>query len=278
MGADAATDARATAQGEAPLVEAAGIAVCFGALAAVQELGLAIQRGEFVSLVGPSGCGKSTVLRLLAGLVLPTAGQVRVGGVEPNVARRERVRVSFVFQDATMLPWRSVAANVALPLELAGMERQQRLRRAQSVLARVGLAEFGDYFPHQLSGGMRMRAALARALCNAPELLLLDEPFAALDDITRQELNEQLHGLWMRERWTGVFVTHNIAEAVFLSTRVLVLTPRPAHVAAEFSIELPLPRRAELRGEPAFARLVGSVSRALRADLSASSGEDQGRR
>lgn len=250
-----------------PFIEATGIEVRFGRLVALQELTLHVGRGEFVSLVGPSGCGKSTVLRLLAGLVLPSAGHVRLDSLEPHVARRHRVRVSFVFQDATLLPWRNIAANVALPLELAGVERLQRLRQSYTALARVGLADFVHHFPQQLSGGMRMRAALARALCNTPELLLMDEPFASLDDITRQQLNQELLDLWMRDRWTGIFVTHNIAEAVFLSTRVLVLTPRPARVAAEFVIDLPLPRSAETRADPEFARLAGSVSRALRAGL-----------
>lgn len=248
-----------------PFIEAAGVEVRFGTLVALQGLVLHVGRGEFVSLVGPSGCGKSTVLRLLAGLVLPSAGRVRLDSLEPHVARRQRVRVSFVFQDATLLPWRNVAANVALPLELAGVGRPQRMRQSCTALARVGLTDFVHHFPQQLSGGMRMRAALARALCNSPELLLMDEPFAALDDITRQQLNEELLGLWLRDRWTGIFVTHNIAEAVFLSTRVLVLTPRPARVAAEFVVGLPLPRSAEMRADPEFARLVGSVSRALRA-------------
>jgi NitT/TauT family transport system ATP-binding protein len=261
---------------DAPLlVEASGIQVQFGPLSALRDLNLQIRRGEFVSLVGPSGCGKSTVLRLLAGLLPRTAGEIRVAGAEPSVARRHQLRVSFVFQDATLLPWRRVAANVSLPLEVAGVSREERARRALEALTRVGLADFARYYPQQLSGGMRMRAALARALCNSPELLLLDEPFAALDDLTRRQLNEELLALWLRDRWTGVFVTHNIAEAVFLSTRVLVLTPRPARVAAEFHIGLPLPRSDELRGEPEFARLVGAVSRALRACVQPPYGSDQ---
>ncbi len=258
-----------------PFIEAAGVEVRFGTLVALQDLMLQVERSEFVSLVGPSGCGKSTVLRLLAGLVLPSAGRVTLDNLEPHAARRQRLRVSFVFQDATLLPWRNVAANVALPLELAGVAKPQRYRQACTALARVGLADFADHFPQQLSGGMRMRAALARALCNAPDLLLMDEPFAALDDISRQQLNEELLGLWLRDRWTGIFVTHNIAEAVFLSTRVLVLTPRPARVAAEFSIGLPLPRSADLRADPEFARLVGSVSRALRAGVRSGTQSDE---
>ncbi len=234
-----------------------------GGVHALDRLDFEIPPGQFVSIVGPSGCGKSTILRLIAGLVLPTSGTITIGKSAPNLARNDNTHLAFVFQEPTLLPWRRILANVALPLELAGQSRSTRHRAAQRVLEMVALAEFSGHFPNQLSGGMKMRASLARALVVEPQLLLLDEPFAALDDITRLRLNEELIRLWNARRWTGVFVTHNIAEAVFLSQRILVMSPRPGRIAADIAIPLDYPRNSDTRTSAEFGQLVGSVTRAL---------------
>lgn len=216
-----------------------------------------IRPGEFVSLVGPSGCGKSTLLRLFAGLISPSSGEILA----------DKQRLAFVFQDATLLPWRTVRENIALPLELAAVEQAIRRARTDESLALIGLTNAdGDKFPRELSGGMRMRVSLARALVTHPDVLLLDEPFAALDDLLRQQLNEELLKLWQLQRWTAVFVTHNVSEAVFLSQRVLVMSPRPGTIAAEIDIDLPYPRAANLRTTPAFTAHVERVTRALRSE------------
>jgi NitT/TauT family transport system ATP-binding protein len=235
-----------------------------GTLRALADVEFDISAGEFVSIVGPSGCGKSTLLRLVAGLIRPSRGQLTVGGVDPPVARRRSGRLSFVFQDPTLLPWRSVEHNVRLPLELSRAPRPARAVAAAAALQMVGLSEFAPRFPSELSGGMRMRVSVARALATEPELLLLDEPFGALDDITRQTLNEELLELWIRRRWTGIFVTHNIAEAVFLSQRVLVMSARPGRIVADVPVPFELPRRGELRSRAEFARLTGEVADILR--------------
>ena len=250
---------------EQPLVKAQALGATYvGSVAALAGIDVAIPRGQFVSIVGPSGCGKSTLLRLIAGLLAPSAGEVSVASLPPAVARRQAARISFVFQDATLLPWRSVAENIGLPLELQGTANARRTEIVDRGLELVGLGDFRHRYPAELSGGMRMRAALARALATDPELLLLDEPFGALDDISRGVLNEELLRLWCARRWTGVFVTHNIAEAVFLSQRVLVMTPRPGRILADIAVPFALPRAAELRAEPDFARLTGEVAAELR--------------
>lgn len=231
---------------------------------ALADIGFDISRGQFVSIVGPSGCGKSTLLRLIAGLVTPTTGELSVAGTSPSVARRTATRLSFVFQDATLLPWRSVRDNVCLPLEFNHTPHSQREKLVAGVLSMVGLADFAARYPNELSGGMRMRVSLARALVTEPELLLLDEPFGALDDITRQTLNEELMNLWSARRWTGIFVTHNIAEAVYLSERILVMSPRPGRIVADLPIPLPMPRSPELRSQADFARITGEVAACLR--------------
>ena len=242
------------------LVQAEGLGLTYrGGVRALERLGFDLPPGQFVSIVGPSGCGKSTVLRLIAGLIEPSVGRLTVAGEAPARARRHSARLAFVFQDPTLLPWRRVAANVALPLELAGHAHAARDAVARDVLDRVGLAEFADRYPSQLSGGMRMRASLARALVVEPDLLLLDEPFAALDDITRQKLNEELIRLWEQRNWTGVFVTHNIAEAVFLSQRILVMSPRPGRIVADIAVPFAYPRRMEIRSHGDFAGLCGEV-------------------
>jgi NitT/TauT family transport system ATP-binding protein len=236
-----------------------------GGVNALEHISLRIPRGEFVSIVGPSGCGKSTLLRLLAGLLNPSAGQIMLAGRPPRSARLGTIKTSFVFQDPTLLPWRTVADNVRLPLELFHLGRDSSSQRVQESLALVGLQEFSSRYPDQLSGGMRMRVSLARALATQPDLLLLDEPFGALDDITRQTLNEELLRLWAQHRWTTLFVTHNIGEAVFLSQRIVAMSPRPGRVLREFQIAEPMPRPAQWRSTADFAALTGQISAALRA-------------
>jgi NitT/TauT family transport system ATP-binding protein len=246
-------------------VQASSVDVTYeGAIRALADVDFDIPAGQFTSIVGPSGCGKSTLLRLIAGLVSPTRGELSVAGESPRVARRTAARLSFVFQDATLLPWRTVRANVRLPLELQGTPRERREGLVRNALTLVGLADFAGRYPSELSGGMRMRASLARSLVTDPELLLLDEPFGALDDITRQALNEELMNLWNKRRWTGVFVTHNIAEAVFLSERILVMSPRPGRIVADVQVPFGMPRSHELRSQAEFARLSGEVAVQLR--------------
>ena len=235
-----------------------------GGVAALADLNLGIPAGQFVSIVGPSGCGKSTLLRLIAGLLQPTGGTIAVDGQPPTQARKQTARMSFVFQDATLLPWRTVIANVRLPLELLREPAGDHRAKAASAVELVGLADFALRFPNELSGGMRMRVSLARALVTRPKLLLLDEPFGALDDITRGQLNEELLNLWRQSGWTGVFVTHNIAEAVFLSERVIVMGPRPGRVVADVPVAFAQPRTADLRATANFARLTGQISEQLR--------------
>ena len=249
----------------ATIVEADAVGVKFpGGVQALDGISFALRAGEFVSLVGPSGCGKSTLLRLISGLAKPTSGVMTVSGQSPEQARRRKATLSFVFQDATLLPWRTAADNVRLPLELAGVGRGEQDRRIGEGLSMVGLGDFARSHPRQLSGGMRMRVSLARALVTHPELILLDEPFGALDDITRQALNEELLGLWNKHRWTAVFVTHNISEAAFLSTRILVMSARPGRVIADLAVPFAAPRRAELRAEAEFARFIGEIGAVLR--------------
>lgn len=222
-----------------------------GGTRAVDSLSLHIPGGQLISLLGPSGCGKSTLLRMIAGLESPTRGTVSYDGTHP--------RTAYVFQDAHLLPWRTVHANVTLPLELERVDRSVRDPRAHTALASVGLLDFARRYPAELSGGMRMRVSLARALVTDPELLLLDEPFAALDEITRQSLDESLRALWKARGMTVVFVTHSIAEATYLSQRVVVLSKRPARIVRDEPIDLPDERPASLRGDARFAALTKSL-------------------
>jgi NitT/TauT family transport system ATP-binding protein len=221
---------------------------------AVQEASFSVAPGEFVSVVGPSGCGKSTLLKITAGLLDATGGSVTVG--EGNLG--------YVFQDATLLPWRTVRGNVELLGELEGMPRGDRRTAGQEAIDLVGLTGFEDKYPKSLSGGMKMRASLARALTLKPKTFLFDEPFGALDEITRERLNDELLALFERERFAGLFITHSIAEAVFLSTRVLVMSARPGRIVGDFPVPFAYPRRPELRFEPEFAELCGRVSETLR--------------
>jgi NitT/TauT family transport system ATP-binding protein len=216
---------------------------------------LDVPASEFVALLGPSGCGKSTLLRLVAGLDTPDGGTVEVGG--RPVRRREHPEgVAFVFQEAHLLPWRTLIKNVQLPLELHGMAAGERRDRALHMLERVGLSDARERYPSQLSGGMQLRGSLARALVTEPRLLLLDEPFAALDEITRQRLDGLIHELWRERRFTALFVTHSLREAVFLAQRAVMFSRRPAHVVANRAIELPSERATELRAAAGYNELV----------------------
>jgi NitT/TauT family transport system ATP-binding protein len=226
-------------------------------LVAVDGVDLAVPAGQFVAILGPSGSGKSTLLRMIAGLDRPTAGTIDL--------HRGRGDIAYVFQDAHLLPWRNVLRNVALPLEFSGAPADQRWAAAMQAVAMVGLGGFETLYPAQLSGGMRMRVSLARALVTQPRLLLLDEPFAALDEITRHQLDEQLRQLWARTGMTVVFVTHSIMEATFLAERAVVVSRRPARVVLDTAIDLPGERSAGIRGEPAFAREMGRLLGALHA-------------
>lgn len=219
-----------------------------GGIVAVEKLDLQIDQGQFVAILGPSGSGKSTLLRMIAGLDQPTSGTIQTMG---SVAGQ--TKTAYVFQDAHLLPWRTVLRNVALPLELIGMGQSQRLAAASFALEQVGLADAIDRYPSQLSGGMRMRVSLARALVTNPDLLLLDEPFAALDEITRQQLDEQLHHLWRKRGMTVIFVTHSIIEAAFLAERAIVLTSRPARIVIDHRLGLSELRQPALRTDPQFS-------------------------
>ncbi|WP_433760725.1 ABC transporter ATP-binding protein [Nocardia sp. CA-135398] len=221
---------------------------------ALADIDIAVRAGEFVSLVGPSGCGKSTLLRLAAGFERATTGTVDVATDQ----------LGYVFQESTLLPWRSVLRNVELPAELAGVDKSTRRAAARDAIERVGLAGFEKHKPAQLSGGMRMRASIARALTVRPELFLFDEPFGALDEITRQRLNEEVGSLFRRDGFAGVFVTHSVAEAVFMSTRIIVLTGQPGRVCADIPVPLGFPRAPELRYTAEFADIAAEVSVALR--------------
>ncbi|MBI5254930.1 MAG: ABC transporter ATP-binding protein [Burkholderiales bacterium] len=229
---------------------------------ALQAVDLDIAQGEFVSLIGPSGCGKTTLLRVIADLEPITAGQVLVNGMTPHEARLKRA-YGYVFQAPALFPWRTVLANVMLPLQIQGRAKAECEAVAREHLARVGLAGFERKYPWQLSGGMQQRVSIARALGFEPQLLMMDEPFGALDEITRDRLNEQLQQLWQRERRTVVFVTHSIAEAVYLSTRIVVMSPRPGRILKVIPSTLPDQRHLGLRDTPEFMALAHEVREGL---------------
>lgn len=228
---------------------------------ALGPIDLEVRRGEFVSLLGPSGCGKSTALRLIAGLSLPSSGAVRVA--RPVATAGGGHPVGFVFQEPTLMPWTTVRENVRLPLKLAHVPFSAAKARVDEALAQVGLSEFADAYPRELSGGMKMRVSLARALVTKPDILLMDEPFAALDEITRFRLNNDLLALWRNLRKTVIFVTHSVFESVYLSQRVLVMTARPGRIAAEIGIETSEPRGEEFRTSADYAGYCRKVSNAL---------------
>ena len=227
-----------------------------GPLLALERLSLAIREGEFVSIVGPSGCGKSTLMLIAAGLVQASSGSVRIGGV-PVIA--PYADVGIVFQDATLYEWRRVLENVLLPIDIKRLERARYRPRALELLERVGLKGFERKYPYQLSGGMRQRVALCRALIHDPALLLMDEPFGALDALSRDQMNLELQALWQRNRKTVLFITHSINEAVFLSDRVIVMSPRPGRIGAVVSIELPRPRSFDFAEMPQFGRYAREI-------------------
>jgi NitT/TauT family transport system ATP-binding protein len=255
----------------APVVEARDLGISFGSdeqrTVALSGIDLAIRSGEFVSLIGPSGCGKTTLLRAIADLEQPTSGSLIVNGKTPAEARRERA-YGYVFQAPALYPWRNVERNVMLPLEIMGMPPEERRERAKRNLELVGLGEFSRRFPWQLSGGMQQRASIARALTFEPALLLMDEPFGALDEITRDGLNVHLLELWQRTGMTVVFVTHSIPEAVYLSTRIVVMSPRPGRIVEVIASSIGPDRPLEIRETPAFLAEAQRVRAALHAGQS----------
>jgi NitT/TauT family transport system ATP-binding protein len=258
---------------ELPGIELLGVTKRFDAedsvVLAVDRTDLRIRGGEFVVLLGPSGCGKTTLLRMIAGLVRPSAGSVRIAGRELwNADRRDAEalqELGVVFQESNLFPWFSIEQNVALPLKLRGMAQAERLARARELCARVGIAGFERAWPRQLSGGMRQRAAIARALARDPHILLMDEPFGALDAITRDQLNLELQRIWLAQRCTVVFVTHSISEAVFLGDRVLLLSPRPGRVDTEVRVCFPRPRPTSIQTLPEFQDIVRRLRERLEA-------------
>ncbi|MGD9750132.1 MAG: ABC transporter ATP-binding protein [Acidimicrobiia bacterium] len=229
---------------------------------ALQDVDLTIAQGAFVSIIGPSGCGKSTMLRIFADLMAPTDGVAMVKGRTPHQARRDR-EFAMVFQSPNLLPWKSVLRNVTLPLQIMELPKEEREARAREMLSLVGLDGFESRLPHQLSGGMQQRVAIARALSMHPGVLFMDEPFGALDEITRDRLNLELMDIWQRLSPTVLFITHSIGEAVYLSTQVVVMSPRPGRITATIDIDLPYPRTASVRDQPRFYELVGEVRAAL---------------
>lgn len=244
-----------------PLIRMQALTKRFGGGVSVLEgLTLDVAPGEFVSLIGPSGCGKSTLLRLLSGLTPASGGGVSVAGRAPG----ETDDLAYVFQDPTLLPWLNVSANVETLLRLRRVPAAERARRREAALDLVRLAEKARSYPRQLSGGQRMRVSLARALALEPRIILLDEPFGALDEMTRDHLGEELLAIRERQQWTALFVTHSVAEAVFLSSRILILAPHPGRVAHDLAIGLPYPRNHDTRRDPAYLRLVAEVSVKLR--------------
>ncbi|HET7645038.1 MAG TPA: ABC transporter ATP-binding protein [Candidatus Limnocylindria bacterium] len=235
-----------------------------GAVTALSGIDLTIAAGEFVSLIGPSGCGKSTLLRLIGDLTPPTSGSVEVNGKPAHQARLGR-EYGMVFQAPVLFEWRTVEDNVKLPLELLGMDRSERDARAREMLGLVELGDFARHHPYQLSGGMQQRVAIARALALQPDILLMDEPFGALDEMTRERMNSEVLRIWRQTGTTVVFVTHSIPEAVFLSTRVVVMSARPGRITRVVDVPLPQPRNDETREDPRYFRVVTEVREALRA-------------
>jgi NitT/TauT family transport system ATP-binding protein len=254
---------------QAAVVSLRGVSKAFGkgGVVALSGIGLEVRPREFVSLIGPSGCGKSTLLRVIGDLVQPTEGEVVVNGKSAHQARLDR-DYGIVFQDAVLYDWRTVTKNISLPLEMLGWSRRRRAERVRELLELVDLTAFESHHPWQLSGGMQQRVSIARALSFEPALLLMDEPFGALDEMTRERLNAELLRIWDETGSTIVFVTHSISEAVFLSTRVVVMSPRPGRIAGVVEIDLPQPRTAETREQPRFFELVTAVRDKLRAGTS----------
>ncbi len=227
----------------------------------LDKVSFAAQRGDFITLIGPSGCGKSTILKLISGLSPISSGRIVVDGMDPSGALE---KLAFVFQEPTLLPWLTVSRNVELPLRLHGADGAKRSEVARRSLALVRLADRMDYYPRQLSGGQKMRVSIARALSVSPRILLLDEPFGALDEMTRDHLNEELLGIRQQLAWTAFFVTHSVAEAVFLSNRILVMASNPGRMHSELKVDLPYPRTEETRQSKQYQKLVAEGSKLLR--------------
>lgn len=225
---------------------------------ALEDVSVHIQKGEFVSLLGPSGCGKTTLLRIMADLIQPTSGEVKIAGETAREARLAQ-KYGIVFQSPVLYDWRKVKQNISLPLEMMSMNKTEKEKRIHNLLELVGLEKFKDKYPWQLSGGMQQRVAIARALAMEPEILLMDEPFSALDEFSRERLNEELLSIWSKFGNTVVFVTHSISEAIFLSDRVFVLSPHPGRLSAIVEIDLPRPRTKEMRNSPEFYQLISDI-------------------
>jgi NitT/TauT family transport system ATP-binding protein len=246
----------------APCIRCTDVSVNFfqadRSVTAIKHLTLEVPRGEFLTLLGPSGCGKSTLLRLVAGLIQPSEGSIEVLGTTPTAARKRR-SIGFVFQDAALLPWRTALENVSLPTEVSQVEVQQRFERSVQMLELMGLSARLHAYPHQLSGGMRQRVSIARALVSRPEILLMDEPFGALDEITRDRLNEELRRIWKETGVTILFVTHGVYEAAYLGQRVLVLAANPGRIQDIVSVSLPEDRTIRIRETPDFAALAANL-------------------
>ncbi len=251
-----------------PVIQAKNLGLTFqtndGPVHALKDVNLEIGKGDFVSFIGPSGCGKTTFLRVIAGLEEPTSGQITVNGMSPDEARRARA-YGYVFQAAGLFPWRTIAGNVKLPLEIMGFPRAEQEERVKKVLQLVDLQGFEKKFPWQLSGGMQQRASIARALAFDADILLMDEPFGALDEIVRDHLNEQLLKLWARTEKTIAFVTHSIPEAVYLSTKIVVMSPRPGRIHDVIESPLPRERPLDIRDTPEFLEVAHRVREGLRA-------------
>jgi NitT/TauT family transport system ATP-binding protein len=251
----------------APVVSVTGVGKTFetsgGRTTALEDISLSIGPGEFVSLIGPSGCGKSTLLRLIGDLTTPTVGSVTVNGKPARQARSDR-DYGIVFQAPVLFDWRSVQANVALPLEIKGLAKADRDQRVKDTLALVELGDFARHYPYQLSGGMQQRVSIARALALEPSILLMDEPFGALDEMTRERMNLEVQRIWQQTGTTVVFVTHSIPEAVFLSSRVVVMSPRPGRIVRVIDIDLPRPRTDDTRETAHYFELITEVRETLR--------------
>ena len=250
------------------VIKADGLSLTFetndGPVHALKNISLEIKKGEFVSFIGPSGCGKTTFLRVMADLERPTAGSITINGVTPEAARMARA-YGYVFQAAGLYPWRTIGGNIRLPLEIMGYARSEQMQRLQHVLELVDLVGFERKFPWQLSGGMQQRASIARALAFDADILLMDEPFGALDEIVRDHLNEQLLKLWAKTNKTIGFVTHSIPEAVYLSTRIVVMSPRPGRISDVIESSLPAERPLDIRDSPEFLEIAHRVRDGLRA-------------
>jgi len=252
----------------AQVIQATDLSLTFqtndGPVHALKDVDLTIDKGDFVSFIGPSGCGKTTLLRVIAGLEHPTAGAISVNGMTPDEARTNRA-YGYVFQAAGLYPWRTIAGNVKLPLEIMGYSKAEQVERVEKVLELVDLAGFGKKFPWQLSGGMQQRASIARALAFDADILLMDEPFGALDEIVRDHLNKQLLKLWANTQKTIAFVTHSIPEAVYLSTKIVVMSPRPGRISDVIDSPLPRERPLEIRDSKEFIEIAHRVREGLRA-------------